>query len=129
MFEMGKNILSSDTTMDSTILSSGNNAGIWIDVEDGELEGMTLVADRETGDIVGLSSRSCNNEQKRSLMPSLKEYPTLKVVDFHNYRYMRRLHKSIADLPVLQRLILSRCDLLQKLPGSIGKLDCLVEVS
>ena len=127
MFEMEKNILSTTDTMDSTISSS--NDGIWIVVEDGELEGMTLVADRESGDIVGLSSRNSSNEQKRSSMPSLKDYPTLKVVDLHSYRYIRRLHESVTDLAALQRLILSRCDLLQKLPASIGKLNCLVDVS
>jgi hypothetical protein len=129
MFELDKNLLLADT-MESSTISSGND-DVWIVVEDEEpeLEGMTLVADRESGDIVSLSSRSCSNEQKRRSMPSLKEYPALKVVDLHNYRHMIYLHESIGDLPVLQRLILSRCDLLQKLPASIGSLDRLVEVS
>ena len=108
---------------------SSEKENILIAIEDGELEGMTLVADRESGEIVGLSSRSCRNESKRRLMPSLKDYPALKHVDFHNYRYMRNVHRSIGDLRCLQRLVLSRCDLLEKLPASIGKLDRLVEVS
>merc|ERR1712232_64589 len=41
---------------------------------------------------------------------------------------MRYIHDSIGDLSCLQRLILSRCDFLQKLPASIGKLDRLVEL-
>ena len=129
MFELDKNLLLADT-MESSTISSGND-DVWIVVEDEEpeLEGMTLVADRESGDIVFLSSRSCSNEQKRRSMPSLKEYPFLKVVDLHNYRHMRDLHETIGDLSVLQRLILSRCDLLQTLPASIGSLDRLVEVS
>jgi len=98
-------------------------------VEDGELEGMTLVVDRESGETVGLSSRSSRNEAKRRSMPSLKDYSALKEIDFHNYRYMRTVADSIGDLRCLQRLILSRCDLLQKLPPSIGKLDQLIEVS
>ena len=115
-------------TMEST--RSSEDDGIWIVVEDRDLEldGMTLVTDGESGDIVGLSSRSCSNEQKRRLMPSFEEYPNLKVVDLHNYRYMRSVHESIANLPDLRKLILSRCDLLQKLPASIGRLDRLVEV-
>ncbi|MGK3752061.1 MAG: hypothetical protein ACI8RD_004365 [Bacillariaceae sp.] len=112
----------------SSLCLSGND-GIWIDVEDGELKGMTLIADRESGDTIALSARSCSNENMGSLMPSLKDYSsTLRVVDLHNYRYIRNLHESIVDLPFLQRLILSRCDRLQRLPDSIGKLHNLVEV-
>lgn len=129
MFNQNKNTMIADTMNVSTI-SSGND-DVWIVVEDGEpdLEGMTLVADRESGDIVGLSSRNCSTEQKLRSMPSLKEYSTLRVVDLHNYRYMREVHESICNLPVLQKLVLSRCDFLQKLPPSIGSLDRLVEVS
>ena len=127
-----KMLFSIDTTetMESSTIGSDKD-DVWIVVDDGEpeLDGVTLIADRESGDIVGLSSRSCKNEQKRRSMPSLKDYPALKIVDFHNYRYMRELHDSIAFLPDLRRLILSRCDLLQKLPPCIGRLDRLVEVS
>jgi hypothetical protein len=111
--------------------SSSGNDDVWIVVEDGEsdLEGMTLFADRESGDIVGLSSRSCSNEQKRRSLPSLGEHPHLREVDLHNYRYMKDIHESIGNLTGLQRLILSRCDSLTKLPAAIGSLDRLVEVS
>eukprot|EP00536_Pseudo-nitzschia_multiseries_P011003 jgi/Psemu1/297748/fgenesh1_pm.355_\ len=114
--------------MEST--ANQEDDGIWIVVEDRDLEldGMTLVADRESGDIVGLSSRSCSNDQKRSSMPSLEDYPNLQVVDLHNYRYIRNLHESVSNLSGLRRLMLSRCDLLQKLPASIGRLDRLVEL-
>lgn len=117
-----------DRLSTSTLCISGND-GIWIDIENGELTGMTLIAGRDSGDIIGLSARSCSNEHMGSLMPSLKEYAsTLRVVDLHNYRYIRNLHESIVDLPFLQRLILSRCDRLEKLPDSVGKLHNLVEV-
>jgi len=113
----------------STIGSSGND-DLWIVVEDEEpeLEGMTLSADRESGDIVSLSTRSCRDEQRRRSMPSLEGYPNLKVVDLHNYRNMKELHQSICNLPALQKLALTRCDFLTKLPASIGKLDSLVEL-
>lgn len=120
-----------ETLMSTDTMDSSDDDGIWVVVEDGALEhkGMTLVADRESGDIVALSTRNCNDEQRRSLMPSLSNYPNLKVVDLHNCRYMRSLHQSIGDLSELNRLILSGCILLQKLPASIGRLDRLVEVS
>jgi len=127
MFDLEQFMFSAGT-MEST--ASQEDDGIWIVVEDRDLEldGMTLVADRDSGDIVGLSSRSCSNEQKRCSMPSLVDYPHLKVVDLHNYRYIRSIHESVGNLPDLRRLILSRCDLLQKLPAAIGNLDRLVEV-
>jgi hypothetical protein len=113
--------------MDPT--SNFANNGIWIVGEEGELKGMTMIADRESGDVVCVSSRSCKNEDKRRTMPSLEDHTALKVVDFHNYRYMRTLHDSIGELPTLERLVLSRCDSLRTLPPSIGKLHNLVEVS
>ena len=118
-------------TMNSSRARSVVNDDAWIVVEDEEpeLTGMTLAADRESGDIVSLSTRSCRSEQKGRSMPSLEEYPHLRVVDLHNYRNMTDLHESICHLPVLQKLIISRCDLLTKLPASIGKLENLVEVS
>ena len=117
--------------MNSSSASSVGNDDAWIVVEDEEpeLAGMTLAADRESGDIVSLSTRSCRSEQKRRSMPSLEEYPHLRVVDLYNYRNMTDLHESICHLPVLQKLIISRCDFLTKLPPSIGKLENLVEVS
>ena len=123
---MQRRILTGNMNPTSSI--SGSNSGVWIVVEEGELKGMTLITDRESGDIVGLSSRSCSNEQMRSSMPSLRDNPNLKVIDLHNYRYIRNLHESVTDLQFLVRLVVSRCDLLQKLPNSIGNLHNLVEV-
>jgi hypothetical protein len=102
--------------------------GVWIVVEDGDFKGMTMFTDRNSGDVVGLSARSCSNQEKKSEFPNLKEFPSLKVVDLHNYRYMTLLHDSIGDLPFLERLVLTRCDLLKTLPSSIGNLKSLVEV-
>ena len=118
-------------TMNSSNVDSLGKEDAWIVVEDEEpeLEGMTLAADRESGDIVSLSTRSCTNEQRRGSMPSLEAYPHLRVVDIHNYRIMTTLHESICHLPVLQKLTISRCDFLKKLPASIGNLENLVEVS
>ncbi len=119
------------SAMNTSTMSSLGNDELWIVVEDDEpeLEGMTLVADRESGEIVSLSTRSCRDEQKRNTMPSLERYPHLKVVDLHNYRNMRDLHESVCNLPNLQKLALTRCDFLTRLPASIGNLHSLVEVS
>lgn len=102
--------------------------GSWVLVEEGDLKGFTLIADVNTGDIVCLSARQCNDENRRSYIPTLKDYPTLRVVDLHGYRYMRSLDSSIGDLQCLERLVLTKCDLLTKLPSSIGNLHSLQEV-
>ena len=117
--------------MNSPTMNSPGNDDLWIVVEDDEpeLEGMTLIADRESGDVVSLSTRSCRDEQKPNTMTSLEKYPHLKVVDLHNYRNMRHLHESVCNLPNLQKLSLTRCDFLTRLPASIGNLHSLVEVS
>ena len=115
--------------MDSlSISNAAEQQDVWILVEDGDLKGMTMIADQDSGDIVALSARKCSSEEKRSELPSLKEYPSLRLVDLHNYRFMKTLDHSIGDLPALERLILTRCDLLTSLPPSIGKLHNLVEV-
>jgi hypothetical protein len=102
--------------------------GVWIVVEEGDFKGMTMITDRSSGDVIGLSARSCSNQEKKSELPNLKEFSSLKVIDLHNYRYMTSLHDSIGDLSSLERLVLTRCDLLKKLPSTICHLKNLVEV-
>ena len=111
----------------STIATT-EQQGVWILVEDGDLKGMTMIADQDSGDIVALSARKCSSEEKRSELRCLKDYPLLRLVDLHNYRFMKTLDDSIGDLLALERFILTRCDLLTSLPPSIGKLHNLVEV-
>lgn len=121
-----------DTKISPSMIDPGRistERGVWIVVEEGDFKGMTMVTDRDSGDIVALSARNCNSEEKRSTLPSLKEYPSLKMIDLHNYRYMKDLDDSIGSVPALERLILTRCDLLQTLPRSIGNLHNLEEVS
>lgn len=114
------------TTMDPTLCLSNN--GVWILDEEGDLKGMTMVADRETGDIIGLSSRNCRDDDKRHFMPSLKDHPELKFVDFHGQRYMRTLDESIGFPVKMERLLLTRMDSLEKLHPAIVNLSNLVEV-
>ena len=101
----------------------------WILLEDGALKGLTLVADKDSGDIVCLSSRNCSDLDRRTVMPSLKDYSSLKVVDLDGYRYVTTLDESIGDVTELRRLSLTRCSLLKTLPSSIGNLQNLTEVS
>jgi hypothetical protein len=110
------------------VATSAADESSWMVVEDGDLKGFTLIADKDSGDIICLSARHCNDADRRSVMPSMKDYTSLKVIDLHGYRYVKTLHESIGDLPELQRLVLSRCDLLTTLPSSIGNLHSLVEV-
>jgi hypothetical protein len=127
MFRAAANTGFSDATVHVAQVMT-RQEGVWIVIEDGEFRGMTMITDRDTGDVVGLSARNCSNQEKRKEFPPLKDYPALKVIDLHNYRYMRSLHVSIGDLSSLERLLLTRCDLLKTLPSSIGNLKHLVEV-
>mmetsp|Transcript_61089 Transcript_61089/g.149566 ORF Transcript_61089/g.149566 Transcript_61089/m.149566 type:complete len:348 (-) Transcript_61089:289-1332(-) len=107
---------------------SDGGDGVWIVVDDGDLKGMTMVTDRQTGDVICLSSKNCSNEDKRRDMPSLDEYPELKVVDFHGQRYMKCINESIGVPAKMERLILSRMDSLTTLHPAVGNLHNLVEL-
>lgn len=118
-------------TLQSSSGRSGGGAGgdgVWIVVEDGDLKGMTMITDRQTGDVIGLSSRNCSNRDKRHDMPTLNEYPELKVVDFHGQRYIKFLDESIGVPTKMERLILTRMDSLTTLHPAIVNLHNLVEV-
>ena len=119
------------TLSSSSGSGSGGSAGgdgVWIVVDDGDLKGMTMITDRQTGDVIGLSSRNCSNGDKRRDMPLLTEYPELKVVDFHGQRYMKFIDESIGVPTKMERLILTRMDSLTSLHPAVRNLHNLVEV-
>ncbi len=107
---------------------SGMDDGSWIIVEEEDLKGMTLIADKNTGSVVCISARQCSDNDRPSVMPSLDKYTSLEVLDLHGYRYVKSLHDSIGNLTRLKRLILTECSLLRTLPSSLGNLHNLTEV-
>lgn len=103
------------------------------DEEDDEdkdpFQGITLMADRNTGRIVLLSTRTTKGADRWSVMPSMEQFKnSLLVLDLHKSRYLRNLDPSIGDLAFLDRLLLTRCSSLRELPDTIGKLSNLTEV-
>jgi hypothetical protein len=100
----------------------------WILLEDGELKGMTIIVDHDSGDVLSLSTRLCRDEDRWTEMPSLTQYSTLQTLDLHNSRHLSRLSETIGSMKSLRRLILSRCYALTTLPVSLGELSSLQEV-
>jgi hypothetical protein len=108
----------------------------------------TIIVDQANGNIISFSTRSCteNERWKTTVMPSLgseqddddmtttdakvnRNFKTTQILDLHNSRYLIELNPTIgSQLPNLQRLLLTRCDRLQRLPDSIGSLQFLEEV-
>lgn len=111
------------------VSSGGADDGSWIIVGEGDLKGMTLIADKDTGSIVRISARQCSDTDRPSIMPSLEKYSSLQVLDLHGYRHVKCLHDSVGNLTELKRLILTECSLLSTLPLSLGNLHKLIEVS
>jgi hypothetical protein len=112
--------------------------------------GITMMVDPNSGNVVSISTRYCNNNQrwKTTIMPSLIQkddetsqeeqekvsyhyidYSHVTVLDLHNSRYIMELDPNIGnDLPNLQCILLTRCNRLQSLPKSICSLQYLMEV-
>ena len=61
-------------------------------------------------------------------MPSIEHYPKLQTLDLDNSRYLVELDDSVGSLTDLNRLILTRCERLERLPESLGNLHNLQEV-
>ena len=101
----------------------------WVKVDKGELKGMTISIDRNSGLVVSLSARRCQDANRWNSMPSLDEHQSLKMLDLHKMRYMKELNASVCNLVHLEKLILTRCESLTCLPKEIGMLRNLKEVS
>jgi hypothetical protein len=109
-------------------LNEDGSKSDWILLEDGELKGMTIIVDHNSGDILSLSTRVCRDEDRWTEMPSLTQYSTVQTLDLHNSRHLSHLSETIGSMKSLRRLILSRCDALMTLPVSLGQLSKLQEV-
>jgi hypothetical protein len=91
--------------------------------------GITLMAEKKSGQVVFLSTRNSPDAKRWSVMPSLSCFrESLRVLDLHKSRYLKSLNDSIGELSLLNQLTLTRCSSLERLPDSIGSLSNLTEV-
>lgn len=98
-------------------------------VEEGAMRGMNIIVDTNTGNVTALSTRYCKDAERwRDKMPSIEHYPNLQTLDLDNSRYLVELDDSVGSLADLNRLILTRCERLERLPDSLGNLCNLQEV-
>jgi hypothetical protein len=107
--------------------ASGNKED-WILLEDGVMKGMNIIVDQTTGEVISLSTRNCRDSERWRTMPSLDAFPALKSLDLDSSRYLVQLSDSVGTLHNLQRLVVTRCDQLERLPSSLGRLENLQEV-
>lgn len=101
--------------------------GDWVVVGDGSFQGSTILADN-TGNVIFMSTRHCNDSYRWSEMPSLSQFKSLIFLDLHKSRYITAIDDSLGELDRLQHLHATRCSNLRSLPPSIGNLVNLVEV-
>jgi hypothetical protein len=91
--------------------------------------GVTLMAEKASGQVVFLSTRNSPVANRWSVMPSLECFrDSLRVLDLHKSRYLQSLNDNIGELNLLNQLMLTRCSRLERLPDSIGHLTNLIEV-
>ena len=96
---------------------------------EGEFKGLLVKKDANSTSVIALDSEFCCDAYRWEVMPSVEPFPDLVRLDLHKSRYIDRLHASVAELPTLQHLILTRCTRLQELPPTIGRLQNLQVVS
>ena len=102
----------------------------WILIDDGAMKGVNIVVDNQTKEVMHLSTRFTRDQDRwmNNSMPSLEDYSSLRILDLHNSRYLTTLHDSVTGLHQLRTLILTKCDNLVSLPGSIGSCKMLETV-
>lgn len=109
----------------------------WILLNHCELQGMNIIVDAASGNVVAFSTRYCRDGErwKGGLMPSLTQqsginFSTIQTLDLHNSRYLVDLNGALgSQVPQLRRLLLTRCDRLERLPESLSMLQYLEEVN
>ena len=101
----------------------------WILLDEGALKGMTIVVDKSTTEIISLSTNPCRDADRwRNGMPSVIEYHALRSLDLDSCRYIVELHDTVGSLSMLRRMLVTKCDRLERLPKSINCLHNLQEV-
>lgn len=119
----------SDCVAEDWILVSGA-AGDNEPNEKNPFDGVTLMAEKKTGQVVFLSTRKSPDLDRWSVMPSLERFhESLLVLDLDKSRYLKSIDESVVGLTNLKQLMLTRCSSLTRLPDSIGNLNNLTEVS
>jgi hypothetical protein len=122
------------TTTDATDVSYeviGKVDDDWTLVEGGELKGLQSFIDKSSGTLISLSSEyTVDTDRFRGgMMPSLEEHSqTLRDLNLHKNRYIKTLHPSVCGLVQLEKLTLTRCDMLTTLPDQLGNLKNLREL-
>lgn len=119
-----------DSSKESFLPDINGTRGDWILLDDGAMRGMNVIVDQTTEEIVSLSTRNCRDVDRwKEGMPSLNaNFHSLQTLDLDNSRYLVGLHPTVGSLSNLRRLILTRCDRLERLPDSICSLNNLQEV-
>jgi hypothetical protein len=94
-----------------------------------DYQGVTLMADRQSGKVIFLSTRNSRDSDRWSLMPTVEPFKeSLVIMDLHKSRYIQVLHETVGDLTSLKHLMITRCTSLRSLPESLGSLSNLEEV-
>jgi hypothetical protein len=121
---------------DDLMKDDSNNNNNWILLDHCDLKGMNIIVDQSSGNVVTFSTRYCRDTERwRGEMPSLIQvngtnFRTLQTLDLHNSRYLVALSSTLGlQVPLLRRLILTRCNRLERLPESICSLQYLEEVN
>ena len=103
----------------------------WILIDEGSMAGINILVDHETDEVVSISSRYTRDSDRwKGMMPSLAPYSkSLLHLDLDNSRYLIELSDSIGSLLLLQKLYLTRCSRLERLPVTLCNLSNLQDVS
>ena len=105
-------------------------AGIkWNMIGTGSFKGSQVVLNNTNPQVEVLSTRHRSSlEEWTDGMPCISEFPNLEVLDLHKSSLMRELHGSVCGLLRLRKLVLTRCNALERLPPLLGQLKNLREV-
>lgn len=101
----------------------------WILVNEGDLKGATLMVDRNSGEVLSISTRSCRDEDRWETVPDLSRFKCLEFLDFYKSRYITEFDATVCPAPTTRKVFLTRCDNLQTISPSIEVLQNLTELN
>jgi len=108
----------------------GGGESDWILLqEEDPMKGVSILVDAQTGNVIEMSTRRCEDRYRWRTMPCLvPKYSKVQRLNLENSRYITDLDVSVTELMDLKRLKLTRCSALQRLPAFIGNLKNLQEL-